>query len=230
MDMKNNLNLKQLWIICGVILLIMFAVSAWVWPQVPADAQVPIHWNAAGQPDDYGNKFVGIFLLPLVATGVVAVFTLVLYVDPKRANIRRSASAYRATAFGVLLFMLALHVAAMLNVVGYVFNIGYVAAPAVGIMFIIMGNYLGKIRHNYMFGVRTPWTLASELSWNKTHRIAGKLFVISGAMILLATIWDPVWAIGVMIGGISVTLIVVTSYSYWIWKHDPAINHNGATS
>lgn len=227
MEQKNNLNLKQLWAISAVILLIMLGLSAWAWVQVPAGTEVPIHWNAAGEPDNYGNKFVGIFLLPLVTVGVVGIFTLVLYVDPKRANIRRSARAYRATLFGVLLFMLAMHVATMINVVGYDLNIGYIAAPAVGLMFIVMGNYLGKIRRNYMFGVRTPWTLASELSWNKTHRFAGKLFVITGVIVLLATLWNPVWAFYVMIGCIIVTLALTMVYSYWVWKNDPTIEHNG---
>jgi len=229
MEQKNSLNLRKLWVFSAVILLIMLGISAWAWAQVPAGTEIPIHWNAAGEPDDYGNKFVGIFLLPLVAVAIVGIFTLILYIDPKRANIRRSTSAYRATLFGVLFLLLALHAATMLNVVGYDFNIGYIAAPAVGLMFIIMGNYLGKIRRNYMFGVRTPWTLASELSWNKTHRFAGKLFVITGIIVLLATFWNPAWAFYVMIGCIVITLALTMGYSYWIWKHDPAIERNGVT-
>ncbi len=225
---KTKINLRRLWGISGIIIALMFAVSLWAWPQVPADAQVPIHWNAAGQPDDYGAKWIGIFLMPLVGIGIVALFSVIRYIDPKRANIERSATAFRATLFGTLFFMLALHVATMLNIVGYNFNVGYVAAPAVGIMFIVMGNYMGKIRRNYMFGVRTPWTLASELSWNKTHRFAGKLFVVTGIVVLLATIWNPAWAFYALMGGIGITLVLTMAYSYWVWKNDPAMAHNGA--
>ena len=226
---ETKINLRRIWAVSGLMIALMFAVSLWAWGQVPADAQVPIHWNAAGQPDDYGSKFVGIFLLPLVSVGMVALFSLIRYIDPKRANIERSATAFRATLYGVLCFMLALHVAAMLNTVGYTFNLGYVAAPAVGIMFIVMGNYMGKIRRNYMFGVRTPWTLASELAWNKTHRLAGKLFVGAGLLIVLAALWNPLFAIYTMMGAIFVTLALTMGYSYWVWKHDPAI-HNGGTA
>ena len=226
---ETKINLRRLWAVSGVIIALMFAVSLWVWPQVPDNAQVPIHWNAAGQPDDYGSKFVGIFLMPLVGIGIVALFSLIRYIDPKRVNIERSATAFRATLFGVLFFMLALHIATMLNIVGYTFNVGYVAAPAVGIMFIVMGNYMGKIRRNYMFGVRTPWTLASELSWNKTHRLAGKLFVAAGLLIVLTTLWEPAFAFYTMMGAIFVTLALTMGYSYWVWKHDPAI-HNGGTA
>lgn len=227
--MKTNLNLKQLWGWGAVIIAIMVAVSAWAWTQVPAGTQVPIHWNAAGEPDNYGNKFVGIFLMPLVALGVVGIFSLIPYIDPLRANIARSGKALRATLYGVLFFMLALHVATMLNVAGYDFNVGYVAAPTVGLMFIILGNYMGKIRRNYMFGVRTPWTLASELSWNKTHRFAGKLFVLAGIIILVTALWNPEWAFYALIGSIVTILVLAMAYSYWIWKNDPAVQNNGVT-
>lgn len=225
--MKTNLNLKQLWGWSAVIIAIMVAVSGWAWTQVPAGTQVPIHWNAAGEPDNYGNKFMGIFLMPLVALGVVLLISLIPYIDPLRANIARSGKALRATLLGVLFFMLALHVATMLNVAGYDFNVGYVAAPTVGLMLIILGNYMGKIRRNYMFGVRTPWTLASELSWNKTHRFAGKLFVLAGILILLTALWNPAWAFYALIGGVVTILVLTMVYSYWIWKNDPAVQNNG---
>lgn len=227
MEQQTNLNLKKLWGWSGLILVIMMGISAWVWGQVPAGAQVPVHWNAAGEPDNYGSKFVGIFMIPMVALGITLLFTLIPYIDPKRTNIMRSARAYSATHIGILLFMLAMHVATMINIAGYNFNIAYIAAPAVGIMFIILGNYMGKIRRNYMFGVRTPWTLASELSWNKTHRLAGKLFVITGILVVLVTLWTPAWAFYAMIGGVMTILLLTMAYSYWIWKNDPAMQNNG---
>lgn len=227
MNTKNELKFKQLWGWSAVLIAIMVLVSAWAWTQVPAGTQVPIHWNAAGEPDNYGNKFVGIFLMPLVALGVVAIVSLIPFIDPLRANIARSGKALRATLLGVLFFMLALHVATMVNVAGYDFNVGYVAAPTVGLMFIILGNYMGKIRRNYMFGVRTPWTLASELSWNKTHRLAGKLFVITGIVILLVALWNPAWAFYALIGGVVTILVLAMAYSYWVWKNDPAVQNKG---
>ena len=227
MEPMITLNFKKLWGIAGIVVMIMLAISAWAWTEVPAGAQVPIHWNAAGEPDNYGNKVTGIFLLPLVAIGMIGLFTLIPYIDPKRINILRSAQAYRATLIGLLFFMLAMHVATMLSVVGYNINIGYVVGPAVGIMLMVMGNYLGKIRHNYMFGVRTPWTLASELSWNKTHRFAGKLFVITGIVVILIALWNPAFAIYAMLACLLTTVVLAMAYSYWIWKHDPAIQNNG---
>lgn len=220
---KNQLKLKTTWLVSTFVLVLMFALSAWAWIQVPADASLPVHWNAAGVADRYGGKVEGLLLLPLVSLGILVLFNLIRYIDPLRANIERSRQAYRAVLLGTLFFMAVLHTGAVLNAVGYPVNIGMLAAPALGIMFIIIGNYLGKIRRNYMFGVRTPWTLASELAWNKTHRITGKLFVISGLLILITSFWSSVAAFYTMMGAILGTVLFAMIYSYQVWKHDPAV-------
>lgn len=223
MVQKNQFNLKTTWLISVVVVLIMVGLSAWAWVQLPADASIPVHWNAAGQVDRYGGKAEGLLLLPAVVVGVLVLFNVIRYIDPLRVNIERSGQAYRAVLLGVLFFMAVLHGGAVLSAVGYPINIGLLAAPAVGLMFIVMGNYMGKIRRNYMFGVRTPWTLASELSWNKTHRLSGKLFVLSGVLVILASLWSSVWAFYVMTATILGTVLFTMIYSYWVWKSDPAV-------
>lgn len=223
MVQKNQFNLKTTWLISVVVVLMMVGLSAWAWVQLPADASIPVHWNAAGQVDRYGGKAEGLLLLPAVVVGVLVLFNVIRYIDPLRVNIERSGQAYRAVLLGTLFFMAVLHVGAVLSAVGYPINIGLLAAPAVGLMFIVMGNYMGKIRRNYMFGVRTPWTLASELSWNKTHRLSGKLFVLSGVLVILASLWSSVWAFYVMMATILGTVLFTMIYSYWVWKSDPSV-------
>lgn len=227
MVQKNQFNLKTTWLISVVVVLIMVGLSAWAWVQLPADASIPVHWNAAGQVDRYGGKAEGLLLLPAVVVGVILLFNVIRYIDPLRANIERSGQAYRAVLLGVLFFMALLHVGAVLSAVGYPINIGLLAAPGIGLMFIVMGNYMGKIRRNYMFGVRTPWTLTSELAWNKTHRLTGKLFVASGLLVLMASLWSSEWAFYVMMASILGTVLFAMIYSYWIWRSDPAVQTTG---
>ena len=223
MEQKNQFNLKTTWLISVVVVLIMVGLSAWAWVQLPADASIPVHWNAAGQVDRYGGKVEGLLLLPAVVIGVLVIFNVIRYIDPLRVNIERSGQAYRAVLLGVLFFMALLHVGAVLSAVGYPINIGLLAAPGIGLMFIVMGNYMGKIRRNYMFGVRNPWTLTSELAWNKTHRLTGKLFVASGLLVIMASLWSSEWAFYVMMASILGTVLFAMIYSYLIWKSDPAV-------
>lgn len=227
MEQKNQLNLKTTWLISAVVVLLMFGLSAWAWVQLPAGASIPVHWNAAGEVDRYGGKAEGLLLLPAVVVGILLLFNVIRYIDPLRANIERSGQAYRAVLYGVVFFMAVLHVGAVLSAVGYPVNIGLLAAPAIGLMFMVMGNYMGKIRRNYMFGVRTPWTLASELAWNKTHRLTGKLFVLSGLLVVLASLWSPVLAFYTMMASILGTVLFAMIYSYLVWKSDPAVQTAG---
>lgn len=223
MEQNNNFTTKWIWLGSAVIIALMFSFSAWAWGQLPADASIPVHWNAVGEVDRYGGKIEGLLLLPLVSIGIVLLFILIRYIDPLRANIERSGQAYRAGLFVTLFLLAVLHGGAVLSAAGYGINIGRLTAPTVGLMFIVVGNYLGKIRRNYMFGVRTPWTLASELAWNKTHRVTGKLFVVSGILIVLASFWSPIVAFYTMMVTILGAVLFALIYSYLVWKRDPTV-------
>ena len=69
---------------------------------------------------------------------------------------------------------------------GYNVPMSYIVPVIVGLIFIIIGNYLQRVRSNYFMGIRTPWTLSNETVWKKTHRLSGKLFFIGGLLILVS--------------------------------------------
>ncbi len=213
---------KMVWVNLGVVAL-MFLLAAYAWVQLPPGSQVPVHWNAAGEVDRYGGKVEGLLLIPAVTLGLAGLFAAVPRIDPKGDNILRSWEAYRvvwATMLGVMLFVQAGIVA---TVLGVPLQIGSLIPAGVGVLFILIGNYMGKIRPNYMFGVRTPWTLASDLSWNKTHRLTGWLFVLLGFFMIVASLLGlgEIWVWG-LLAGIVVVLVTVAVYSYVVWKDDPA--------
>ena len=119
--------------------------------------------------------------------------------------------------------MLMLQIFIVLASMGYNVNTTAVMTAAAGVMFIVTGNFMGKIRSNYIFGMRTPWTLSSELSWNKTHRLTGKLLMAFGLIVLVLV--ATVSATNALIyTGCGLFLIVILSsvYSYFVWRNDPA--------
>lgn len=201
----------------------MVLVGAIAWLQLPADAQVPIHWGADGQPDDWAGKTVGLFLLPLIAGGVVLLFAAIPRIEPRRTNLERSATAYGAIWIGVLLLLGGMQLLAVSSAMGAQFDMTRIVFVATGALFIVIGNYLPKVRPNYMVGIRTPWTLSSDVAWTKTHRIGGRLFVIEGVvMTLLGLLGVSGMALaGAIIGGVVVLLVVTFAYSYQVWKADP---------
>jgi len=105
----------------------------------------------------------------------------------------------------------------MLDILGYNAGMDTTMPILVGLMFVLIGGSLGHVRSNYFFGIRTPWTLSSDLSWDKTHKLGGKLFVILGLIFMVSplVVTGEVWIYG-LLGGILVSVVVLVAYSYVI--------------
>ena len=107
---------------------------------------------------------------------------------------------------------------------GAVLDIRRLIPIGIGLLFVVIGNYLPTVRPNYLMGIRTPWTLASDLSWVRTHRVGGRIFVIEGlALIALGLVGAGAEVLAVaIVGAVAIAIIVVVVYSYRVWKVDPA--------
>ncbi len=217
------MNRKPGLIVSLLLLAAMFSLSAWAWGQVPEGKCIAFHWGLTGRPDACGGKVQGLLLLPLIAAGVAVVLAVIPLIEPRRFYLWQSARAYNVAWVGVLGLLAAVHIAAVLSATGRPLDVTRVVWAAVGLLFVLLGNYLGKVRSNFFFGIRTPWTLSSEVSWNKTHRLGGRLFVAFGfVMLLTAWIGNPVLSVGVLLAGLGLVVAVPVAYSYVTWSQDPA--------
>jgi uncharacterized membrane protein len=217
------MNVRPLVIVGGLSVLVMLAVSAWAWPQIPDNAQVPIHWGLDGEADGFGPKLVGLLGLPLLTLGILALLALVPRIEPRRENLARSRPAYLAVSITALLFMAGMHAFAVLAALGSDADITAVALIGSGAMFVVIGNYLGKTRSNWFFGIRTPWTLSSERSWSRTHRFGGRVFMAIGILVIAAAIWlGPEASLWAMFAGLGVGVVGLLAYSYLVWRDDPS--------
>ncbi len=219
--MKNKFDYKGILIFSGVIFLLALLVTTYAWGIVPEDAQIPFHWNIQGEVDNYASKPVGL----LMSLGMIVFITLLLAVvpriEPRLDNLQQSQKAYKTLWGGVLVMMLALHLITISAALGYEENVPMLMAFLMGALFMAIGNYLGKIRSNFMFGIRTPWTLSSELSWNKTHRLGGWLFFVTGLLTFLSGFYlSGALTFGILFGGLFLSLPLLFGYSYWVWKQD----------
>jgi uncharacterized membrane protein len=198
----------------------MFVAAASCWSYVPN--HMAVHWNLQGEADGFSGKAVGLLLLPLVSVGVYLLTLLLPLFDPGRANYQTFASTYNAIRISISLFLAAIYSVIVLVALGYRVDMNTVVGLALGVLFMVLGNVMGKIRPNWFVGVRTPWTLSSKMSWTKTHRLAGWLFIVMG---LLAAAWgllQTAWLFGLMLavdGGFALLIIV---YSYLVYRSDPS--------
>ena len=200
----------------------MLAVSVWAHTQLPADALVPTRWNFDGEITSYMGRTGGLFLTVLLFPLVVGVLWLVPRIEPRRANLARSAVAYRATVYGVIAFYAALHVLIVSAAMGYAADVTRFVAIGVGALMVVVGNWLPKVRSNFLFGIRTPWTLTSEHTWRRTHRVGGRAFVAFGLLAIAAGLVLPSQALGIVLAaGAAVVTVGVLAYSYVVWRSAP---------
>ena len=222
-DNRNKIELMRPAITITIIAVIMMLIaSAISWQKLPNDVRVPVHWNIAGKADRYGSKFQGLMLMPLFTIFLAVCMVVVPLVDPHYRHIKSSMKAYNIILSAIALLMTFLHFLILMATFGQPIDIMKNVCLAIGLLFILIGNYTPKIRSNYFLGIRTPWTLSSELSWHKTHCFAGRLFILLGALIGLGGLTLPGIAVFViLLVGVIGLLLSVTIYSYVIWQKDP---------
>lgn len=207
---------------------VTFVVAAIVYSRVPDP--MPTHWNAAGVPDDYGSRFVGVLLIPLMSVGIYLLFLVLPRIDPRGANYARFSDTYRFFRTLIILFLLFVYAVTLAAVFqpGYKLNSAWMFG-GVGFLLAALGNYLPRVRSNWFVGIRTPWTLSSERVWRETHRLGGRVFVIGGIAIAVAGFLKPEWSAPiVLIGSLSTALIPVV-YSYVVYRQVMR-DENGSTA
>jgi uncharacterized membrane protein len=133
----------------GALVLYMGVLSAWAWPQIPAGARIAIHWNAAGSPNGYAGKLFGLLFVPLLGVAILLLAAVIPQLEPRRLNLWQSARAYNVlwTAFTAVLSIV--HSSVLLNAVGRSVNPRFLGVGVVGVLLIVLGNYLGKVRSNF---------------------------------------------------------------------------------
>lgn len=200
------------------ILLILLSILASFWFYQNMPEQVPIHWNAAGEVDNYGSRAFGAFFFPVLILGIYLMMIFLPYLDPKKDRYAQFVKAYWAIRFILLIYLILIYFTASLAGVGYNVPVGKIIPIAVGILFLIIGNYLGKIKPNWFVGICTPWTLSNEEVWNRTHRLGGKLFSLAGCLFVFNAFMPFTWFFPLIIGTLVIVVGGTIGYSYFLFR------------
>lgn len=201
-------------------LVVMAALTAAAWGGLPE--RVAVHWNAAGEADGWARRPVAVAMTPLILLGVSVLLAVVPLLDPRRANLERSAKAYLAAWIGLAVLLTGTHAVVLFAAGSGDLPVTRAILVLTGGLLMVVGNYLGKTRSNWFAGIRTPWTLSSERSWARTHRLGGRLFVLLGAASIASGLLLPTEvAMWVQLAGLAAVAVTVTVYSYLTWRADP---------
>ncbi|MEM3386651.1 MAG: SdpI family protein [Nitrososphaerales archaeon] len=199
------------------LLVASFLISIFTYPYMPE--LMPSHWNAAGEVDGYLPKFWGAFLIPLIMVGLYLLFVAIPRIDPLKDNIMRFISYYYGFILVMLLFMLVVQTQVILWGLGFKVSPNVIIPLGIGALFIYIGVLLGKAKRNWFIGIRTPWTLSSDVVWDKTHRIGGRLFIAVGLLSLVGVLL-PEYAYLFILAPILAVSIYTVVYSYIAYQRD----------
>ncbi len=203
-------HLKML-VLTTVIILIPVLVGLMLWNRLPDE--IATHWNAEGIADGFSSKPVAVFALPAVLAAVHWFAVLVTSADPKAQDI--DAKPFALVMWISPVLSLVVSSVSYASALGHNISMEIIMPLLMGVMFIILGNYMPKCKQNYTIGIKVPWALNDEENWNKTHRFAGIIWVIGG-VITMATAF-----LGSMLIFIPIILIMSiapTVYSYLYYR------------
>lgn len=203
---------KKTILITALLTVLPMVFGLLLWNQLPE--QMATHFNADNKVDGFSSKLFTVVGLPLIMLGGHMLSALITTIDPRRRNISNK-------MFSLVLWLMPFISIFTLTMI-YAYNLGIPINTnlfghlLVGLIFLIVGNYLPKIRQNYTIGIKLPWTMNNEENWSRTHRLGGVVWMIAGAFILLSgfiTSFNAEWT---LLGAVLVAILVPTIYSLYL--------------
>ena len=192
-----------------------FAIFAYFYPQLPA--QLPSHWNFNGEIESYMAKqqFIGLMFLPI---GLYIMMEVMPKIDPRKSAYNQHYKAYGFFELVMVLFIIGMQGMVISVGMGVKLDVSRIMLASLGLLFMVIGNFMPQVRPNYFFGIKTPWTLANEEVWRRTHRIGGFVYTVAGLTAFLANFFiSKQFALPLFIVFIT-TLFIPVAYSYAIFK------------
>jgi len=193
------MNSRQADFLSWGLICVPLLLAAWLWPTLPDP--MPSHWNASGEVDGYLPKVWGVTLMPLMAVGTWLIMKIIPFISPKGFRTEGFNDVIQIFKVTLVAFMALVAVLVLLESIGIDAHIEQIILAASGALLIVIGNFMGKVRKNFFIGIRTPWTLASDEVWSRTHRLGGRLFVLAGIVMMVGGLFKlPMeWVIGVVV-------------------------------
>jgi immunity protein, SdpI family len=192
-----------------------FVLAAVFYPSLPDP--MPTHWNARGIVDGFSPKPWGPLILPIATAVLWAVFAALPAVSPRGFRLEPFMRVYEIVVVVVVAFMFVLNAVALLAASGRPVDLPRTLTIAMGALMATLGNFMGKMTRNFFVGIRTPWTLASDEVWLRTHRFGAKLFVAVGLLTIaagVAGVSGPGW----IVGPVAVAAVLSVVYSYVVYR------------
>ena len=201
---------KKVLLITSIIILLPILFGVLYWEQLPD--MMTIHWGVNNEANGFASKGFTVFGLPLILLGVQLLCSYATTLDKKNKNTSLPDFVLWIIPTISLLCNFVIYSSAL----NYTINISLIVTLLMGILFIVMGIYMPKVKQNFTIGIKLPTTLSNEDNWNKTHQFAGKLWVVVG---ILVVVWSILGLYSAILGAMFAATIIPIIYSYKLQKN-----------
>ncbi|GAB3965125.1 hypothetical protein GCM10028806_03790 [Spirosoma terrae] len=187
-----------------------------VWNELPST--FPTHFSISGEPDRFGNKTEVLTVMGVITAFLYTILTVIPYIDPKKrltaANYDRVRRSFSLLWSGFLVIMFWAIWRGISTEIVPTLTTSFVC-----LLFAALGNVMVSLPSNYFVGIRTPWTLDNQDNWRKTHRLAGRIWVIGGVVGFIGGLFLPepykvIWVLVIT----AIISLVPMGYSYWLYR------------
>jgi len=195
----------------------MAGFGVWVAGGLEQGAELPIHWNLAGEADRYAPAATALLWPAGMSVLIGALFAAIPRLEPFQERLEASAPLLRSVWIGTMLLMVYLQVMIVAPALGWTLGPDLLQV-GLGALLVMIGNSLPKSRPALLVGIRTPWTLRDTDNWIATHRLGGKLMMIAGSVILVtaATPLQPSQRVIVITVSVICAALMPVIYSWWL--------------
>ena len=201
-------------IITTILILLPMLAGIILWNQLPQ--QFPTHFNAAGEVDGWSSKAFGVFGLPLILVAFQWLCVVgSLKMDPKAENLQ--GKMFSLVLWIIPVLSVVMNALVYCTAMGMDMKVQVIVPLLVGLLLVIIGNWLPKCKPTWTLGIKLPWTLADEDNWNHTHRFAGPIWVAGGMVIMLCALIGGA-LLWVMPAALAAMVLAPTVYSYLLFK------------
>lgn len=195
-------KISKLTVITTLITLLPIVLGIALYDRLPD--VVATHWNIHNRPDGWSSRAMAVFGIPCI----MAALNLVCGGAMDRLQSEGVPKRVLALCRWIIPVLSLILVPVMLySAMGVSFDMDRIVCSILGIMFIIIGNYLPKCRRNGVVGIKIPWTLSSDENWDKTHRFAGFVWIVCGAVAIVGGWIKPVVAIVALVAMILLPVV-----------------------
>ncbi len=199
-----------------IIILIPIVLIVALYNKLPNE--LATHFGTSGEPNGYQGKVSFLLTNSLLLIGIPFLMKVTRYIDPKKRNYDKFEPTYEIFRLIFSALLSVMTITLLFYNLGYSVNIQMIILIGIGILFIFLGNYMSRIRFNYTMGIRTPWTLANEEVWRRTHRLGGPLWLIAGIIIIVLAFLPGKIAFVCMMILIAIITFIPILYSYFLFR------------